>query len=386
MIVRVRGVRVRWWAVGVVVAFALTVAATWLALDLLLGEADRAGAADRPAARIDAIRTGLTVAAGAGALVALVLALRRQWHNEHDATEQRITELYVKSVEQLGSEHAPVRLGGLHALARLAEDNPTQRQTVVDVICAYLRMPFTVPAPDDAAGQQELQVRLTAQRLLAKHLSTKSPGPWKDIDLDLSGATLVGLNLYSCRVREATFNRATFTGGVAGFDSVAFTSADFDDAVFETIAVFTFATFRGGVSFERAIFRHRPDLHDPFYRVGPASVYYFCGTHFGGPADFSSATFESDMSFTDARFDAYGFFHDAVFERQAEFGHATFRGSVHLGRVTFRNGVDLEDARIRKPGHGSTAPTGWEIVADGADRVFVRSGAVDGDGIGGAGK
>ncbi|MGH3876405.1 MAG: pentapeptide repeat-containing protein [Actinophytocola sp.] len=256
-----RGVRVRWWVVGVVVAFALTVAATWLALDLLLGEADRAGAADRPAARIDAIRTGLTVAAGAGALVALVLALRRQWHTEHDATEQRITELYVKSVEQLGSEHAPVRLGGLHALARLAEDNPTQRQTVVDVICAYLRMPFTVPAPDDAVGQQERQVRLTAQRLLARHLS--GPTPWRDIDLDLSGAT---------------------------------------------------------------------------------------------------------------------------FHRSAVFRSAMFTESAEFDRVDFHDGIDLTDAVIRKPVDHSSPPEGWVTTAHGRDRIFVRSGTVDGDRAGGAGE
>ncbi len=379
--------RVRWWIVVVVVAFAVTVAATWLALDLLLGEADRAGAADRPGARIDAIRTGLTVAAGVGALVALVLALRRQWHTEHDSTEQRITELYVKSVEQLGSEHAPVRLGGLHALARLAQDNPTQRQTVVDVICAYLRMPFTVPEADDTAGQQELQVRLTAQRLLAKHLSTAEPAPWKDIDLDLSGATLVGLNLYRCRVREATFTHATFTGGLAGFASVTFTDADFDDAIFETLAIFTNASFLGQASFERAVFRHRPELHDPLYRrLESLWAFYFCGARFHGSANFESATFESEASFVDARFDTHVILRDATFHRSAHLAGAHFTGSVHLENVAFRAGADLSYARIRRAEDTSTAPDGWEIVRDGRDRIFVRSGAVDGDGDGGAGE
>ncbi len=79
-----------------------------------------------------------------------MLAFRRQRHQEvatvwtdADATERRITELYTKAVEQLGSEKAPVRLGGLYALERLAQDNPDHRQTIVNVICAYLRMPFS---------------------------------------------------------------------------------------------------------------------------------------------------------------------------------------------------------------------------------------------------
>jgi uncharacterized protein YjbI with pentapeptide repeats len=373
--------RPRWWVVGVVVACALTMAATWLALDLLLGEADRAGAADRAVARIDAIRTGLGVAAGAGALVALVLALRRQWHTEHDATEQRITELYVKSVEQLGSEHAPVRLGGLHALARLAEDNPMQRQTVVDVVCAYLRMPFTVPAPDDKSGKQELQVRLTAQNLLAKHLS--GPTPWRDIDLDLMGATLVDLNLYDCRVRTGVFRHATFVGNIANFAVTRFGEAEFDNATFETFAVFVDTTFHS-VSFAHAIFR-RPELLDSANQ-DDLDALYFCTTRFSGPSHFDSATFEPEMSFLQARFEEPVFFTGATFHRSAVFRSAMFTESAVFDRAAFHNGIDLTDAVIRKPVDGLIPPVGWVTKAQGRDWLLVPSGAVDGDRVVGAGE
>src|SRR5215472_9804159 len=69
-------------------------------------------------------------------------------------------KLYTKALEQLGSDQAPVRFSGLHALERLAQDNPAHRQAVVNVICAYLRMPFspTAPAhkrePTTAQGQE----------------------------------------------------------------------------------------------------------------------------------------------------------------------------------------------------------------------------------------
>ncbi|MET8453489.1 hypothetical protein [Streptomyces sp. NPDC005209] len=38
-----------------------------------------------------------------------------------------------------------MRLGGVHALAGLADDAPTRelRQTCIDVLCAYLRLPYT---------------------------------------------------------------------------------------------------------------------------------------------------------------------------------------------------------------------------------------------------
>ena len=81
--------------------------------------------------------------AGIGGLVALVVAYRRQKVTEaadrhqrdvaadtkHDLAERRITELYTKAVEQLGHEKAAVRLGGLYALERLAQNNPAHRQT-----------------------------------------------------------------------------------------------------------------------------------------------------------------------------------------------------------------------------------------------------------------
>lgn len=55
---------------------------------------------------------------------------------EFDAAERRITELYISAVNQLGSNKAAVRLGGLYALERLAQNNHGHRQTIVDVICA----------------------------------------------------------------------------------------------------------------------------------------------------------------------------------------------------------------------------------------------------------
>src|SRR4029450_9487158 len=54
-------------------------------------------------------------------------------------------------VEQLGHEKAPVRLGALYSLDHLAQDNPQYRQTVVDVFCAYMRMPSTAPGSSLAA-------------------------------------------------------------------------------------------------------------------------------------------------------------------------------------------------------------------------------------------
>jgi hypothetical protein len=138
--------------------------------------------------QLDAIRTGGTLVIGTGGAVALLLSARRQRyieltlvHTDRDATERRITELYTKAADQLGSEQAPVRLAGLYALERLAHSTVEHRQTIVDVICAYLRMPYTPPQPSASVlsgselerkehFEQERQVRLTAQNILLRRL------------------------------------------------------------------------------------------------------------------------------------------------------------------------------------------------------------------------
>ncbi|WP_103353043.1 pentapeptide repeat-containing protein [Amycolatopsis sp. CA-128772] len=134
------------------------------------------GRPDAPV-RIDAVKTAFGV--GAGGAFALWLATRRQRTLELqlaettlDLEERRVTELYTKSVEQLGSDKAPVRLGGLYALERLGQDNPKHRQSIVNVLCAYLRMPFKAPdtglrgrtgAEPGEDTDPELLVRLAAQ-------------------------------------------------------------------------------------------------------------------------------------------------------------------------------------------------------------------------------
>ena len=162
------------WGAAVIVAVGLA-AALWLLLAYGDGDAD----ANRN--KLDAIRTAGTIVVGSGGAVALLLAARRQRSTEIanvlqdrvaedarlDAAERRITDLYTVSVEQLGSEKAAVRLGGLYALERLAQNVPEQRQTIVNVICAYLRMPYDLPDPDGEdyrSREQERQVRFTAQR------------------------------------------------------------------------------------------------------------------------------------------------------------------------------------------------------------------------------
>ena len=278
--------------------------------------------------RIEAIKVGLSVIAGVGAASALLLAFRRQIHNEYvardnvlDATQRRVTELFAKSVEQLGNDKAAVRLGGLYALERLGQENPDHRQTVTDVICAYLRMPYS-PASWNNAGsstetlntdtsQQELLVRAAAQQMLARHLedpelSTTSIFYWEKMRVDLRGAYLDNVVFSSCKFWIVEFNQAIFNGE-AWFDQTSF------DGWCECVGV----RFNGAVRF---------------------------GSDFNGPADFSQTNFTKAVSFDDATFLNDAVFDNTHFDGAGKFRNAKFRGVTSFEHSHFGDAADFRGA------------------------------------------
>jgi Pentapeptide repeats (9 copies) len=287
-----------WWLASLLAGPAVLSAA--IAVVLLLALVDAETAQDQ----IELIKTGLAIGAAVGAGCGLVLVGRRQWAIEranrvseraaddsrHDAGERRITDLYSKAADQLGSEKAAVRLAGLYSLERLAQDTPPLRQTIVNLLCAYLRM------PSEVSSDQEIEVRRTVQRIFATHLRPSEPASfWPDIDLDLTDAVLHVFDLKGARLRNGHFGGAKFTGRTW-----------FDGARFDGQAVF------GGVTFEH--------------------LASFLAVHFGADARFSGAEFTSRAVFDDAVFDGEALFGG---ERHGRPDPTTFSSAVSFSGAVF---------------------------------------------------
>ncbi|MEU2072255.1 pentapeptide repeat-containing protein [Streptomyces anulatus] len=191
----------------------------------------------------DLVKLSFGVVAGTGALVALVMAYRRQRVDEagaHREAARLHTERFSQAVDKLGSDSPAVRLGGVHALAGLADDAPDDslRQTCIDVLCAYLQLPFTPDPGDDPAHQEEhhrylafRKVRHTILRLIGDHYRRPrgTHRSWQGCDLDLTGVTVDG---------TMDFSGATFTGGEVNFNNATFSGC---------VVSFVLATFTGGV-------------------------------------------------------------------------------------------------------------------------------------------
>ncbi|NUW45773.1 pentapeptide repeat-containing protein [Nonomuraea rhodomycinica] len=376
--------------------------ATWSAIALL-----RSAAHGNAALEFDAIKTGLTVGVGIGGLAALLLTARKQWlnelthrhnervarHSQHDADERRVTELYIKAVEQLGGEKAVVRLGGLYGLERLAQNHLQHRQTIVNVICTYLRMPHhngTTRAAEEesdtdssASGQpaqdEEREVRLAAQTLLRNHLlnnngTSPSEQFWDNVSIDLKGAMLENFSLQDCSVGSIDLSNARFIGS-AIFSGARFKyelkltgatftdTADFDSTRVEgsirlneakfcgrlsfqdaklTEASFEQSEFIEGASFYRTIFEGPVN----FKKVTASASCSFGETKFTDEALFESADFREGAWFTDAEFEDNAQFDSSQFGETAFFTGTTFRQYTTFRAVSFTGGFWCENVEF----------------------------------------
>jgi uncharacterized protein YjbI with pentapeptide repeats len=325
--------------IAVVIVAAVVASTTGFVLWLALGEprlAPSKQGALTPSDVYDGIKIALTVVGGIGGVVALVVAYRKQRYAEREHLRQEAaaaredTKLYADrfraASEQLGSDRSAIRLAGVYAMASLADDWPSGRQTCIDVLCAYLRMPYAPPgesvAPETNNNasmtlrgtgdeeqrhrHEERQVRHTVIRLIGAHLGDMSAVSWQGHDFDFTGATLDGGN----------FRRARFAGGAVSFGGATFSggTVDFGGATFSgSVVDFGGATFSGGtVDFGGVTFS--------------GSTVCFCDATFSG----------SKVSFRYAKF-AGG---------TIEFHHGTFSGGMidFLGAMISSGSIDLRDA------------------------------------------
>jgi uncharacterized protein YjbI with pentapeptide repeats len=98
---------------------------------------------DQRAADVGRVRTALLALLAGGIAVvgaiytARTYSLNRQGH-ELDRRAQ-ITERFTRAVDQLGSEKLDVRLGGIYALERLAQESREDHGPIVEILTAFVR-------------------------------------------------------------------------------------------------------------------------------------------------------------------------------------------------------------------------------------------------------
>jgi hypothetical protein len=110
-------------------------------------------------------------------------------------------------------------------MAGLADDWEENRETCVDVLCGYLRMPYEPDPGQDVQEPQELafravrEVRYTVIRVITAHLTRDAAESWRGLNFDFSGV------VFDCGdFRGAQFSGVWSTSALPVSTAVASTS------------------------------------------------------------------------------------------------------------------------------------------------------------------
>jgi hypothetical protein len=154
-----------------------------------------------------------TLLQGVGGAV-ILLGAYFTYRQLQTSREGQVTERFTRAIDQLGHAVLDVRLGGIYALERIANDSPYDRATIAEVLTAFVRGhgAWTEPADDSAPSLvasidelPDLRVRAADVQAAMTVLGRRALPPGKAkpllltcVDLrraDLDGANLDGANL-----------------------------------------------------------------------------------------------------------------------------------------------------------------------------------------------
>jgi uncharacterized protein YjbI with pentapeptide repeats len=283
------------------------------------------------------IRTSLLQGLAGAAVAGGLLLTRRQIKVNQDG---QITERFNDAIGHLSSDAIDLRLGGIHALERIAGNSSTDRSAIGEVLIAFIRhnSPWPPSRPGqyqkDAPTSQLLPLRNRAVDVQAA-LTAIGRGQFADIkadalDLsrtDLRGAYLRRANLRyvfcpNARLQGARLDGANLRGAVlaeANFQLANLVSADLREAMLT------------GANLSHAIL-HRANLR------GANLVHSDLNGAVLDDADLRRADLEhADLQYTQLR---------GVDLRDANLTNANWEGAVATDNTRWPIGFDVEAAGI----------------------------------------
>ncbi|WP_314410030.1 pentapeptide repeat-containing protein [Streptomyces kroppenstedtii] len=332
----------------------------------------------------DLTRSTVTAAGLLAGVFAIVYAYRKQKIEEAGslrADAESLGSRYQDAAAQLGDESPAVRLAGVYALSRLADDDSAQRETICRLLCGYLRIPYD----PDVAPPGEAEVRHTVIRVIAEHLQEpEADESWCGFNLNFSGAVFDGGSFSESHFVDSLvdFSGARFVGGTTSFDGCTFERVNVDFGDGESLP----ASFEGGrIHFIGARFKSGAQVGMVFAEIGPSvsiefgSSEFYEGCHlafhecvvnssfisFGGPVWQGAKFMGGDISFSG------GSWKSGVIS----FMGASFEGSaIRFGDMEeFGASVMFEDAEFKS---GSVT---LDLVSASTGKISFTPGANPGD-------
>ena len=333
----------------------------------------------------------LYITGGIIAILGLIETNRKNSQDHIREVHAARRDRYIKAVDKLSSEHAPVRLGGVYALVGLVDewlddDNIDEEtrikegQVIINNLCSYIRSPFLIAekieayeARNDFNQLEEYEAASSFEeyspQLRAQYERFKESGSFKNFqditadyakfheEQDVRRTIFVEMSKRSSTFTknekgemvpspstwsnfEFDFSRApifyplndlTIEKGI--FSSSKFhAKADFSRVTFTCDANFSGTIFTNDANFIDATFINNADFNKSIF-IGEAK--FIGATPFINAKDFSRVTFSGNADFNNAEFHSNANFMGAYFAHEANFNEATFTGDVSFHDVIF---------------------------------------------------
>ena len=333
----------------------------------------------------------LYITGGIIAILGLIETNRKNSQDHIREVHAARRDRYIKAVDKLSSEHAPVRLGGVYALIGLVDewlddDNIDEKirtkegQVIINNLCSYIRSPFLTAekieayeARNDFNQLEEYEAASSFEeyspQLRAQYERFKESGSFKNFqditadyakfheEQDVRRTIFVEMSKRSSVFTknengdmvpsprawsdfEFDFSRAPI---FYSLNDLTIEKGNFSSAKFLTKAEFSRVTFTCNADFSGTNFTHNADFIDVTFidnadfsgAVFVGEAKFIGATHFINAKGFSRATFSGNADFNNAEFHSKANFVGAHFAHEANFNEATFTGDVSFHDVIF---------------------------------------------------
>jgi uncharacterized protein YjbI with pentapeptide repeats len=125
-----------------------------------------------------------------------------------------ITERFTRSIEQLGNKEETIRIGGIYALERIANDSPRDGWTIMEVLSSFVRGKQSVKG-QDLDGLPTIRTDSQAALTVINRRQTDLESTSQYLDLSLSNLTeanLVGAHLDRAKLSNSALIKADLRG------------------------------------------------------------------------------------------------------------------------------------------------------------------------------
>lgn len=327
-----------------------------------------------------------------GGIIAILTLLQTNWKNQvdHRKVEDDIQKnkndhirqvhaerrkRYTTAVEQLASEKAAVRLGGVYTLVGLVDewlddskllsgssskDSDEQKkegQIIINNLCAYIKSPVikeTVPSENHLIRQEEQRIRQAILHEVHVRLSSKNfsldteeheAGPWSKFTFDFSSAEFF---------YPVDFSNSFFEEKINFTESIFEKDAMFKNTKFKESAIFNSAKFLASSANNCASFEN----------AKISEITDFSSSVFTMPLIFKNATFNGELRLDKSQFilvtphtEHVYYYSEPILDHETGNVHMTLSAEMHLetqnkeyhmasfSGATFNNGFTMQGAR-----------------------------------------